>query len=380
MRVRRCHPLFTALVISSSTLLSSVSAAQAQTPYGWISNDHISAYVLQPGSFELSGNILKVDDDIDFLDMRDDLLAGNSRLAGKSGDLAGSRGELRVGVWRGLELFYSRQNQELTLELGPVSSADITELDDKLDTTSIRYGAKWVFYESARKNLNNPWRSAALELTRTENDSRSFGGLLQSVRFNANTAITFDPPQRFALDQLSDEGWQARLIYSQSLTAATGVSVWAGYGSMESSSGTSTEIDFATIANAFKQTFNTEETLWKAGASVNWQRFERLPVQLGYEYISIRDRQQDIVSSNSTLLPSFLRGSNLNNSETSNHTAYATVSFWITPQLYVGASGKLFKHQFVGIMPHYNNPLSGGFSDTLYGYAEFRAGLKFDLK
>jgi hypothetical protein len=82
--------------------------------------------------------------------MRDDLLAGNSRLAGKSSDLSGERGELLVGVWQGLELFYNRQNQDLTLQLGPVSSVDIAELDTALETTSTRYGARWVFMSHLR--------------------------------------------------------------------------------------------------------------------------------------------------------------------------------------------------------------------------------------
>src|SRR5690606_10796766 len=104
-----------------------------------------------------------------------------------------------------------------------------------------------------------------------------------------------------------------------------------------------------------------------------------LPVQIGYEYINISDRKMSAISSNSSLLPSFLRGQNLDDSETSNHTAYASVSWWLTPRIYIGVSGKLFKHQFAGIIPHYNNPLSGSFSDTLYGYAELRAGLRFGL-
>lgn len=366
-------------VITVSAAVLSSSTAFAQTPAGWISNDHTSAYTLAPGSFELTGSLLKVDDSIDFLDLRDDLLSSNTRLIDNSGDLDGSRGELRVGVWRGLELFYRRQDQDMTLKLNQPARADIVGMDQELQTRSSSYGLNWVFYEAAPGNRNSPWRSASLELSRIDNESKDFGGRLERVRLNANTSVSFDPPQRFALDRLQDEGWQARLIYTMPIRNNTAMSVWAAYGQLDSSSGTSTEIDLPSVAQAFEQRFDAEETLFKLGVSFNWQHFPRLPVQFGYEYINVQDRKQTILSSNSTLLPSFLRGTNLGKSESTNHTAYASASWWVTPNVYLGLSGKLFKHQFVGVMPHYNNPLSSSFSDTLYGYAEFRLGLKFGI-
>src|SRR5690606_9819603 len=116
-------------------LLACAGATQADTPSNWTGNNHVSAYVLEPAAFELSGTMLKVDDSIDFLDFREDLLSSNTRLAGDSGDLDGTRFNLKVGVWRGLELFYTRQTQDLTLTLAPVSSANIVELSSALETT-----------------------------------------------------------------------------------------------------------------------------------------------------------------------------------------------------------------------------------------------------
>ena len=66
-------------------------------------------------------------------------------------------------------------------------------------------------------------------------------------------------------------------------------------------------------------------------------------------------------------------------SETRNHTLYGSVNWWVTPQIYIGAGGKLLSSQFTGIIPHYNNPLSGGFSDITYGYLEIELGVKFSL-
>ena len=72
-------------LLTSLCVLASVSAApaQAEQPFGWVGNGHPSAYSLQAGDFELSGNLLRVNDTVDFLNLRNDLLAGNQRLGGQ---------------------------------------------------------------------------------------------------------------------------------------------------------------------------------------------------------------------------------------------------------------------------------------------------------
>ena len=362
--------LFAALPIASTLLIS--SPATAQQPAGWVGNGHISAYTLQPGEFELSGGLSRVNDTIDFLNLREDLLSGNSRLIDNSGDLQGSTGEFRAGVWTGLEVFYKRQAHDLTLKVAPTARANILELSEQLTTTHTEWGARLKVYESPRL-------STTLEVSKIDSRSEEFGGLLQRVQLNANTAITLDPPQRFSMDRLQDEGWLTRLIATYHLTDSTRVSVWAGYGESKATSGTSTELDFDVIRDAFLQTFDINETQYRAGLSINWQPLARLPLQAGYEYINISDRKANILSSNSTLLPTFLRGGNLASSATHNHTAYGSASWWFTPHLYSALTGRLFRNQFVGIMPHYNNPLSASFSETLYGYLEIKIGLKFTL-
>jgi len=371
-------------LLTSLCVLASVPAspAQAEQPFGWTGIGHPSAYALAPGEFELSGNLLRVDDTIDFLNLRNDLLAGNQRLVGNSGDLDGRGGELRLGVWDSLELFYRQTGQDLALNIGPVSSADIDNLDTQLRTEREAYGVKWVFFESLNQDLSQPWTSAALELTSSQNRSDDFGGDLAGFRFSATGGVTFDPPGRFGLDRLRDEGWGARLLFSSALNASTTTTAWAGYGQTEASSGTSWDIDVGFFRDAFLQTFDIEESQYRLGASVNWQYFPRLPVQVGYEYIAITDRKQTIKrgeGSLSRLIPSLLNGGGLAESETRNHTVYGSVNWWVTPQIYLGAGGKLFSSQFTGIIPHYNNPLSSSFSDITYGYVELKLGVKFSI-
>lgn len=357
-------------------LLTLGSSALAQQPHGWISNGHVSAYTLAPGEFELSISALRVNDTVDFLNLREDLLSSNNRLLDNSGDLDGIRGEIRFGVWRGLELFYGQQQQDMTLKIGSTTQANIEDLSQQLSTTSKRWGARFVLFEAQNGARDTPTTSAALELSQTDNRSKDFDGNIRSINFSANSAISFDPPQRFAMDNLHDDGWQAKLIYTTALGNSAALSLWAGYGEADATSGTSTEIEFAAIRNAFKQTFAVTEKLYTAGLNVNLQPVPRLPVQLGYEHIRVNSRETIVETSNSPLIPGFLRGSNLDNSATSNHTVYGNISWWFNPQLYASLGGKLFRNQFVGIMPHFNNPLSARFSETTYGYVEASIGFK----
>jgi len=363
-------------LITITIALTLATAAHAQQPDGWVGNGHISAYTLKPGEFELSGSLMRVNDTIDFLDLREELLAGSTRLSADSGDLKGFRGELRAGVWEGLELFYQRLQQDMTLKLGSDARVDVSDLAEKLQTTGYSYGARWTVYESQTKDSSRPWTSAALELSSTRHKSNDFTGMISTIRFSPTVTVQIDPPQQFAMDRLSDEAWNAKLIYTHGLSDTLTLSYWAGYGQNESSSGTNSSFEQRAIKEAFLQTFDVEETVTSLGANINWQLRPRLPIQAGYEYLNISSREQTIVSTNSTLVPSFLRGTNVGSSARANHALYGKASWWFTPRLYSSLSGKVFRNQFVGILPHYNNPLSARFSETMYGYVELNIGFK----
>ena len=371
-------PPSAALFLSVFVTLGCCGHAAAQQPYGWVGNNH--AYALPFGAIDLSGSEVRVNDTVDFLSLRDELLAGNSRLTGNSGDLTGSDTELRLGVGLGLELFYREKEQGLTINLGPISSADVENLDNELATEQTAYGAKWVFYDAVNQDPSRAWTSAALELTRTDSSSAEFGGDLAALRTSATGGVLFDPPSRFALDRLADEGWQARLLFTANWSPAATATLWAGFGKNRASSGTRWDVDIAFLRDAFYQTFDSRESQYTLGASLNWHAMPRLPVQLGYEYLAVRDRELDIVRGNGNFtrfIPSFLRGDTLNERTADNHTLFGSVTWWITPSVYASAGATLFSAQFTGVIPHFNNPLSAGLSDVPYGYAEITLGFRF---
>ncbi len=359
--------------------LTATPAALADNPWGWTGGDPISAYTPQQGELHVRAEGLKVNTDLDFHALRDDLTAGSRRLEGDSGDLDGFSGSLEFGIMPWLGVFYREQHQDLTLRLDEPGRVEMQEVDQSLDTRWRRYGVKWNLYEAGYVDRSRPWHALSLELTRSESESDPFGARIARIDLDANTRVTFNPPQRFSINAMEDEGWRGRLIYTLPLGRNSSASLWAGYGQFEASAGTATGVETGFIREAVEQRIDIDENQVLAGVSLDWSITPRLPVQIGYEYINTTSRDTRVESADTgLLLPSFLRIDNLSAVD-SNHTVHAAASYWLTPQLRLGLSARLFANQFQGIMPHFNNPLSGSFADITYGYAGLHLGYQFAI-
>lgn len=367
--------------IASAIALLSICASvtvHADTPLGWMNSDHLSAYTLDAMKFDLTASSLAVNETIDFLDIREDLLAGTRQLEGDSGDLEGERVELQFGITSYLSAFYRRQQQDLTIDLGEIKSINLVEIDDALSTTATAYGLKWNFFESGYFDNTRAWQSASLEITRTENSTDDFSGSLDRITLSGNATVLFTQPQTFRVQDMDDEGWQARVLYSFPMGDTMTTSVWAGYAETDASSGTGSDIKIASLAAAFDQSFEVEESQLLLGGGLNWQITPRIPLQLSYEYLRINTSDiTTVVNPSNVLLPSFLQANNVSTIDANdNHTLRGSISYWVTPKFNVSLTGKLFSNQFLGVIPHYNNPLSGSFSEQPYGYAGIQLGLQ----
>jgi hypothetical protein len=103
----------------------------------------------------------------------------------------------------------------------------------------------------------------------------------------------------------------------------------------------------------------------------------RIPITISYEAISISDSNFIQFPENpSSALPGFLSGAN-QSSEDINHTLRVSVAYWLTRRLNISLSGNFYTNQFLGVLPHYNNPLSGSFSSLPYGFAGVELGYRF---
>lgn len=351
--------------------------SEAQTPLGWISSDTISAYTLAPFDFEISATKLKVNDTIDFLNVREDLLAGQQKLVGKSGDLDGEQLELYLGLPWDLEIYYQRQQQAFTVDLGTINSVKLVDISPSLDTTLQNYGLKWTFWKGNLLNPDNRISAAALEVSGTNNQSDDFGVVVSEI-YLPNLSIFFRDPQTFSVADLEDDGWKARLIYTWPFAGIDTVvaTVWGGYGASDATSSTTSDLTSATIKALFEQQFTVEERYYYAGASLTWNPLPRLPITLNYEYIRIRDsaftRNPDPPQ---TGLPGFLTQTPA--SLSGNHTLSARIAWWLTPQVNLSLTGNLYSNQFIGVVPHFSNPLSGSFGDKPYGFAGLQLGFNW---
>lgn len=379
MPLPRRRRLATAILALGSA--ASSPALQADTPIGWITGDHPSAYTTDARSLEATAETIRVDDTIDFLDIRDEMIAGNRRLVDNSGDLDGWQGTIRVGIFEPLSLFYQRQEHALTLKLGEISSLNVLAVDEALETTYQEGGFKWMIYQADLGSANGEFTAASVELTWLESETEDFDLTFDRVSLRqggSSGSISFTDPQTASVDQLQDEGWRARFIYTTALAPDVVTSLWAGYSVKEATSGTGSSIPLESLREALTQRFEVEERQYQLGFSLNWQIRPRLPLQLSYEYTRLHDQDITAIQGEGAafILPSFLSASNLSQDDT-NHVLSGSLSWWLTPQVNVGLTGKLFSNQFLGRMPHYNNPLSASFSDTAYGYIGLRLGARF---
>lgn len=360
------------------TLFSCATASQVfgDTPLGWINNNTMSAYTTTQGELEISGSIHAVNEAIDFLDIREDLFANNQRLVGKSGDLDGTRFEAHYGITNYLSVFARQRQHELTVDLGDIASVNLVDISNSLDTTQQEIGLKWTLYEANLLEPDNRRTALSLQLTGYENETDDFDVVLDRIDLD-NFTVFFTDPTTFAVSNMEDEGWTSRLLYTQSLADLGIGSLWLGYGESSATSGTSTNAVNGTVRRLFTQEFELEESYYYLGASINFNIRPRLVANLSYEYIYIADTEfsrEPAVPP--TQLPGFLSASGTTE-EDGNHTLSARLSYWLTPQISASLSGNLYSNQFLGVLPHYNNPLGESFSTVPYGFIGGELAFRF---
>ncbi|PCJ28464.1 MAG: hypothetical protein COA96_01065 [SAR86 cluster bacterium] len=367
-----------------SSLLTSVCASMlvlpvhgiADTPLGWINSSNSSAYTIGAGELEISLGGLAVNSTIDFLNIRDDLIANNRALEGDSGDFSGKKFELHYGITESLAVFYKQQQHSLTIDLGEIASVSLVDIDNSLDTTQQSAGFKWTFFEANILNPDNRRSAASLELSVYSNKSNDFDVMIDELRFD-NLQIFFTNPQTFSVSELEDEGWKARFVYSFEMSQIGIASAWVGYGESKATSATTSDLTNAALKRFFKQSFKVEESYAYLGASMMIQIKPRIPLNISYEYINISNSVFDrFPATPPAQLPGFLSASS-QSGESGNHTLKARISYWLSPQFNISLTGNLYSNQFLGVLPHYNNPLSGSFSSIPYGFAGIELGYKF---
>src|SRR5690606_15138961 len=162
-------------------------------------------------------------------------------------------------------------------------SLGLVDIDQELHTTLQEGGLKWTFYQAGFGNPNGEITAASLELAWLDNRSDDFSLAFDSITFrqgNDSATLTFSDPQTAGIQNLRDDGWRARLIYTASLGGNVVGSVWAGFSDMSATSGTGSTVPINSLRDALTQRFEVDEQQVLLGAGFNWQVTPRVPLQL----------------------------------------------------------------------------------------------------
>jgi hypothetical protein len=234
-------------------ILASCLAATAwsDTPLGWINTGNTSAYTTTKGEFEFSLAGLAVNDTIDFVNARDDLIANNRRLVGKSGDLDGTKFEVSYGITDTISVSIRKQQHSLTVDLGELNTVNLVDIDKELTTDQMALGGKWTFFEGNLLNPDNRRTALALELSAFQNKSDDFDLTVDEISFD-NLAVFFRDPQTFSVGKLEDSGWKSRLIYTWPMEGLGVGSVSGGYGESKAESITTSDLTVLTLKRIFE--------------------------------------------------------------------------------------------------------------------------------
>ena len=357
------------------SVLGAISGnVNSETPLGWISHDNPSAYTLSARELEVGLSGFLINDTLDVLDIRNEIIGDTDNLAGDTGDLVGSKIEVQYGLTSFLTAFARTGQHELTTELGIISSATVTDSDSELRTDYLNYGLRWMIYEANSRFSMGGRTALSIEINKFESESDDFDVVISEISL-PNLNVFFSEPQTFSVNRLEDDGWSAKLLFSTPLTDSVYASAWGGFGTADARSGTTSSLRGSSIGDLFEQEFDLEEDYLYFGLGLNWLLRPRLPVSINYELTHIQDQSfSSIPSPPSSDLPGFLRAGT--SDEDFNHVLDARVSWWFNPQAHISLYGKLFSNQFLGTLPHYNNPLSSSFSDKPYGYIGIQLGLE----
>jgi len=364
------------LLATSVTLASLCAGAAADTPVGWISADNYGAYTLGTLDFELHLGGIAMNDGLDFSNSRDDILSNSSLLEGEDRDIAGSVIDFQLGLTSFLTAFYRHQATDLSIDFAYTPSVGLVSIDDELQTETDSYGLRWNIYESGRSR-GNAWTATSLEIGFSESSSDDFTGSYNGMTIQGQYT-PFGTDGTFTLQDLEDEAWKVRLIHTAPISRSVAGTVWAGYSETEATA--STHLSAVNLlAPTVVQSFETETSQYTLGGSLNWQITPRMPLQLSYEFIKVQDRDDSMIVNPALdlYLPDFLQAANVGGDiEDENHVISANLSYWITRNISVSITGKVFSNQFLGVTPHYHNPLTASFAEESYSYAGLHLGIK----
>jgi len=349
-------------------LLVFIPAAHAVKYPDWVFQDLPSAYTMQKNTFEVTGSWLVMDDTVDVFDVKKSEIGNSSLLSTSTGDYKGMKGLFNWGIVDRLTFLGHYQSAELGTAFGSSSTFKDIESTQELSTTS--WGAALRF-----KILQEETRRPALSMEASYYGNRSDDAGFTFTEVNTGSITIPSGDNSLMLSGLSDSGYSLTILASKNRKGWVH-SCFAGISSTSADSTLDLTIDTDILKTKIGQDFQVDETNWYLGYSLGIKVFERLPIFFSYKYIKVNS---DTTSDNklSGFLPD--RYSDLENmdSNNENHVFSGKLVYWIAPNVNLTLDGTIYKNHFLGIVPHYNTPLTNRSFDYKYGYIGLGIGVYF---
>lgn len=350
-------------------ILLNCSSARAVKYPDWVFQDFTSAYTLHKNDFELTATWLCMNDTIDFLDLKESEI-GDSRLISTSlGDYSGGKVVAQYGLTDRLMLQGLYQKTDLDTSLGSSSTFSDVDSTNSLDTEQYKAGLRFKVLTETR---GTP--AVSLELSYRRNDSDDAGFTFTEL---SSSSLTIPGGSNsLMLTDLDDSGYSLTVMASKNMDPFVHT-VFAGFGQYDSSSRLELSIDSDMMKAEIRQKFDVDEDIYTMGYTLGMKFFERMPIFISYKYIKTNVDMDAGSNTLSGFLPARYTDPDAMESNSENHVLSGKLVYWMTPNVNLTLDVTIYKNQFLGVVPHYNNSFTNRFFDYKYGYIGIGLGIAF---
>ncbi|NWF65836.1 MAG: hypothetical protein HXX81_00020 [Campylobacterales bacterium] len=359
------------IVVSSFLFSSSIVSANSLN----YAESNINAFTLQKNSLEFALKYSKINDTIDFLNVKDTELKGVPDSIGSIGDMDGYGIKIRYGVHERFSIF------------GEFDKQNIDYSDEKLKNNKIDVFAR---YQIAQKPINAidaisvdiGYNQNSAEQLNVTNDTL-LNIMLQKIKPGTSAKISNGDLYKddmkitlwnangdkiipaLSIDDLKDSSWYIRLLFAKQFTNKSILDLYLGFKQTDIKSLIGIEPKNHSLLNDIIGQYkipnlNRDENTFFTGLNYSLEFFNGLIGEINYEY-STTNRADDI------------------DYITENHTVDASISKPITKSFIAFIGGRAMYRQFSTDIPYLYNKYTQTTFDHKYGYAKIGLIYKYSL-
>ena len=345
------------------------SSAWASRYPEWVFQDFTSAYTMNQNDFELTASWLMMNDIIDVMGVKKNEISDSNLGTTSLGDYSGGKVLAQYGLTDRLMLHGLYQKTKMDTTFGSSSTFKDVGSTGSLETARYEVGFRFQLIAETRKIP-----AVSMELSYCKNDSDDAGFTFSELNSSSITIPNGD--NSMMLTGLSDSGYAFTVMMSKNNDPFVHT-VFAGFGQYNSSSRLELSINSDVMQADIGQKFEMNEDVYTLGYTLGIKFFDRMPIFISYKYLKI---DVDMDAGRNTLsgfIPARYTDTEAMKDASDNQVLSCKLVYWITPHVNLTLDGTIYKNSFLGVVPHYNNPLTNRFFDYKYGYVGIGLGIAF---